>query len=497
MLWRFLRILPMTPLPLPANGMVTFRPVKPAQASSNRRILDRIGLRRRGEWLKLGLETAVHEYAFSNNFSVDQTVFAATGGGLFQSVDGGANWVRNEALYEPPGIITGVAAAPDFATSGHLMATGYYGGLFVSQDAGASWTTANSNFISSMAYSPAFAADGTAFIKDSYYDGSNSVPRVLKTVDSGLTWTPIYSGSVSTLAVSPNYAVDQTVFGGGAAFHKSTDGGTTWITDTVAADMGNILAFAVSPDYAADQTLFIGTDNGIYYSVDGGSEWQIVPGYEGEHILSLAISPAWPTHAVLLVGTDTGVYRLLTAVPSNGETRQATEGLVTLSASVMAMTADGDLLLTGTSNHGLYASADDGQTWSAYGFNGGSTFTGVRALAFSPDYALDQTVFAAQGSKYTGYYRSTDAGATWENLLGIYTNASIAVSPDFIHDQTVFVTGADSGELRRSTDAGDTWQEIVTWDWTRGGNLIALPPDYPGNGRLFIGYMAGLLVLAR
>ena len=438
-----------------------------------------------------GNETAVHDYAYSNNFANDHTVFAATGGGLFQSTDGGAHWQRNDALYQPPGIIDGVDVAPDFATSGHIMATGWYGGLYVSQDSGDSWTVALPNSVSSMAYSPAFAADNTVFVVESTFDGSNSVLRVTKSTDLGVTWLPVYTAPVTSLAVSPNYAVDQTVFAGGAVFHLSTDGGATWLTHTVAADIGNIWSLAVSPNYAVDQTVFAGTSNGLYQSADGGTSWQLVPGYENTSILSLAISPQWPTHAVLLVGTNTGVFRLLTADVNVGVTREATQGLVTLSATVMALTADSDLLLAGTHNHGLYASADEGQTWSAYGFNDGSTFSGARALAFSPDYALDQTVFAGYGSKYTGYYRSTDSGATWENLLGIYTNASIAVSPDFAQDQTVFVTGEDSGELQRSADAGDTWQEILSWDRSRGANLIALPPDYPGNGRLFIGTWQG------
>ncbi len=437
---------------------------------------------------EMGNETAVHDYAFSNNFAVDRTVFAATGGGLFQSVDGGVHWTLNEALYQgPPGIINDVAAAPDFAASGHLMATGGYGGLFISQDGGQNWTTATSNLVNAVAYSPDFLADNTAFMAGYYHTGSQYEQRVSITEDRGLTWTPVYSASVNALAVSPAYASDQTVFAGGAVLYKSTDGGATWVTRTVAADIYTTWSLAVSPNYAVDQTLFAGTSKGLYHSADGGDSWQIAPGYENTSILSLAISPAWPTHAVLLVGTSSGVYRLLTADLSTGETRQATQGLMTLSASVMALTADESVLLTGTSNHGLYASADEGQTWSAYGFNGGSAFTGERALAFSPNYALDQTVFAAHGGKYTGYYRSTDAGATWENLLGIYTSASIAVSPDFATDQTVFVTGPDSGEFQKSTDGGDSWQQITTWDWTRGGNLIALPPDYPANGRLFVG----------
>ncbi len=436
-----------------------------------------------------GNETAVHDYAFSPNFASDQTVFAATGGGLFQSSDGGVNWLRNEALYQgPPGSIYGVAAAPDFASSGHLMAWGGYGGLFVSEDGGDSWETAVSHFVEAAIYSPAFASDQTAFIADAYFENGQSLQRIAKTTDSGVTWNKVYSASVASLAVSPDFAVDQTLFAGGWQFYKSTDGGASWITRTVAADSGRIDSLAVSPAYALDQTIFAGASAGLYVSEDGGDSWQIVPGYEDTGISSLAISPGWPGHAVLLVGTSTGVYRLLTADFNVGETRQATQGLMILPSTVLALAPDETLLLAGTSGHGVYGSSDGGGSWQPTGLSGGT----VRALAVSPDFALDQTLFAASGDKYTGYSRSTDGGASWQNLYGIYNRASLALSPDYAADQTLFATGEDSGKIKKSIDGGDSWQEVTSWDRNRGGMELMWADDGGANGRLFIGSYQGV-----
>ncbi|MCZ7668368.1 MAG: hypothetical protein M5U34_14845 [Chloroflexi bacterium] len=135
----------------------------------------------------------------------------------------------------------------------------------------------------------------------------------------------------------------------------------------MAADSGRIDSLAVSPAYALDQTIFAGASAGLYVSEDGGDSWQIVPGYEDTGISSLAISPGWPGHAVLLVGTSTGVYRLLTADFNVGETRQATQGLMILPSTVLALAPDETLLLAGTSGHGVYGSSDGGGSWQPTG----------------------------------------------------------------------------------------------------------------------------------
>lgn len=113
----------------------------------------------------------------------------------------------------------------------------------------------------------------------------------------------------------------------------------------------------------------------------------------------------------------------------------------------------------------LFRSDDDGASWE---FIAGLPVTNTTAsLAFSPDYANDQTLFvsfasgAASGG--SGVYRSVDGGRTWQPSSHGLTDLAIqhvVVSPDYTHDHTVFASGVKAG-LFRSTDGGRTWASLA------------------------------------
>jgi hypothetical protein len=76
------------------------------------------------ESIVLGGE-AVHAYTFSPNFAADQLVFASTSRGLYKSTNGGDTWHVIEGVYTGfPGGIRALVLAPDYVTSGQMIATG-------------------------------------------------------------------------------------------------------------------------------------------------------------------------------------------------------------------------------------------------------------------------------------------------------------------------------------------------------------------------------------
>ena len=424
--------------------------------------------------------SAVHAYAFSPDFAADRTVFAATWGGLFRSTDGGENWRWLTRLYGgPPGSIIAVAVAPDYATSGHVLAGRGWGGVGVSRDGGINWTVNYSVGAGVIAYSPDFASDGMAF--------AGSYGGLQKTSDGGITWTLVLTQPVFALAVSPQFGTDGTLFAGGNSLYISDDGGTGWISTTIAADVSTIQALAISPAFADDQTLFAGTNRGLYRSADGGATWEPVAGYPGLTVLSLAISPGWPDHPVLLVGTNLGVYR----TTDGGITWTRGQGLATLSAWPISFSPAANLLLSGASSHGIYGSTDDGVTWLPMGFQEWGSYYSVPDIAISPAYADDRTLFAAWGSGISiggAIYRTTDGGATWERVYSTDHIGQLAISPQYAEDQTVYVAGF-SPRIMRSTDGGATWNPVG--NWPSGANPItmrvALPPNYPADSTVFAG----------
>jgi len=98
------------------------------------------------------------------------------------------------------------------------------------------------------------------------------------------------------------------------------------------------------------------------------------------------------------------------------------------------------------------ASADS-RYWSCSGPYGGR----IRAMAISPEYASDQTLFA--GTESGGLFRSTDAGFHWNGVSGLPDDliiSSLVVSPSYAQDDTLFLSSAQ-GDIYRSQDHGETW----------------------------------------
>ncbi|HET7090318.1 MAG TPA: hypothetical protein VFL17_16900 [Anaerolineae bacterium] len=423
--------------------------------------------------------SAVHDYAFSPNFATDRTVFAATWAGLFKSTDGGATWQwLPRAYFGAPGSMASVAVAPNYATGGHVMAGGGWGGLFISRDGGVNWTPNYSvTSVSAIAYSGSFATSQMAFVA-----GANGV---YKTPDGGATWTRMMTYPVSSLVLSPRFDGDHLMYAGGGALYISSDEATSWITRTIAPSATLISALAISPNFNDDRTLYAGTNVGLYRSTDGGLNWSVVPGYSGVPVSSLAISPGWPGHAVFLVGTARGVERIV------GNAVSAAQGLATLSTRSIALSADETLWVVGTSDHGIYASADGGAAWTPIGLQGGPSHFSIADVSVSPDYASDRALFAARNSSVSiggSIYRTTDSGATWSPVYSTDSVGALAISPEYATDRTVYATG-NTGRVLRSPDGGDTWAQVGTWapGVSYPALRVALPPGYPADGTVFAG----------
>ena len=114
----------------------------------------------------------------------------------------------------------------------------------------------------------------------------------------------------------------------------------------------------------------------------------------------------------------------------------------------------------------------------------------VFALAASPDFAKDRTIYAARA---TGLYRSTDGGASWQPAYGsldlgsALVTSAVAVSPDFVRDRTVFA--GCSGGVVCSYDAGQTWHVITLPTRPSIISCLAFSPTYADDGIAFLGTM--------
>ena len=133
---------------------------------------------------------------------------------------------------------------------------------------------------------------------------------------------------------------------------------------------------------------------------------------------------------------------------------------------------------------GILRSADGGLTWISVQLPSPPPF--VCSLAVSPHYAQDGVVLA--GTMEDGVFRSGDRGAHWAawnfGLLDLSV-ICMSMSSAFADDETVFA-GTDSGVFR-SMNGGRAWRELeFPPDWAPVLSL-ALSPGYGADGMLFAG----------
>lgn len=239
----------------------------------------------------------VNSIAFSPNYAINNTVFAASSN-VFKSTDGGLTW--------GPTQLNKAANSLAFS-SDNVLTAATSSGVYVTQDGGVNWNPIHNNLPAAgntkvVAFSPDYANDHTIFA------GTSSNGLYKATWDGNISHLPNWArvpniptdAQVTRLAFSPNYAADHTVFAGvpigtGRGIYKSTDSGGSWRAITInnwnPQRTLSIESLAISPNFPNDGTLFTSLHPGVYKSNDGGESWNILAGAENMLLLALAVSP--------------------------------------------------------------------------------------------------------------------------------------------------------------------------------------------------------------
>jgi hypothetical protein len=478
------------------------------------------------------LTSSLSIVSVSSNFSTDHTVMlGSVSNGIFVSTTSGATWTQATSGLTLSKVTT-IAFSPAFATDETVFASTQGTGVYASTNNGVTWAAANSGITdlsaTSLTVSPTFATDNNVWVstatagvfvtsnRGTAWALTGTVPRPLSpqtsvhyvTLASGTTATGValfvgmfeglwsstnrgaswsYCDSVPTrlvrdLQISPNYPNDQTIFastyGGGTlwSFAGGAGGGTCatspdgahgcWTFENTASPKGFPDAYtdanAMAPNWSTSHTAWIGTTQGLY-RIEGSFTWAAMQDCGAATFpRSLGVSPNFANDSTIFIGTHTG-----SAYPTKVECTPPTQVF----------------------NRGLFKSVDAGYDWLATGLQN----IAVDSIAVSPNYTVDQTVFA--GSSVNGLYRSTNGGASFSPIVVVAGDNGIlpvVCSPNYANDQTVF-TGTSHSGIFKSTDGGTTWTLLP------GTSLltpfsIAISPNYATDQALFIGTLQqGLL----
>ncbi len=267
---------------------------------------------------------------------------------------------------------------------------------------------------------------------------------------AGLRWRmigPFRGGRTVAAAGIPSEPNVYYIAANNGGVWKSTDVGHTWAPLFDDQPTGSIGALAVAP--SDPNIIYVGSGeglqrpdlsvgDGIYKSTDAGKTWRHLGLREGQQISALLIDPRDPN-------------RVFAAVLGHPYGPNA--------------------------ERGVFRSADGGETWTKVLFKDENT--GAIDLAFDP--TNSRTVYAvlwaarqgpwengAWNGPGSGLFKSTDGGATWQQLTGGLPSPAeglgrigIAIAPSNPRRMYALVDAKPSG-LYRSDDAGTSWTRVNT-----------------------------------
>jgi photosystem II stability/assembly factor-like uncharacterized protein len=248
--------------------------------------------------------------------------------------------------------------------------------------------------------------------------------------------------------------------------HRSTDGGRTWLDTPLPGNYPNTLEAIHFVDaehgfvLIAPGSLFLHTSP-LFATSDGGQSWAIAgtDGLLGSILTATDEQTIWAAspgdadpleRRIFAVSRDAG--RTWTDVPLPGVAHATgQEAFAITPPAFVGSTGAIIVVRVGAPNADIDRSLDGGRTW-----------TQVGSTSFRPLAMVSATTWLTPGERAGTLSRTTDAGETWETVVGQGLPPGTIGSLDFIDAKSgiaIVTTGPAGGpRLYLTSDAGATWQ---------------------------------------
>lgn len=420
---------------------------------------------------------SVIQVALSPNFDRDGVALAATLAGVFRSEDRGQTWRLSMTGMDEPTLTTVIFAKTSEGTPPAFAGT-EGGRLYRSTDLGKSWRECESwaglGVLTDLAAAPDFAAQPYLF--------AATISGAFRSLDGGDNWESCTFGllddEVLCMLCAPDFASSELVWCGTGAggFFRSRNAAKAWREAGLGLPDSAVQALTVSPNFAQDKVLYAGMeDGGLYHTDDGGESWTIVgrateplPGA----INSLALIPT-PSGAAaplrILAGTNWGVFWS----EDGGDSWEAAANGDFIALHLVASKDEGsqETIIAGALSDGLHLSLDGGKHWQPCS---NAPAAHAPPLVAAPEagirrprrlFALDHDGVAAQ---------SIDGGVNWAPLPGEVGQGQVA-------DSAIFALAAGIA-TENTTD--NTTDETYTL-YLAGENQILRGHTQPGQADIF------------
>jgi len=420
----------------------------------------------------------VDALAISPSYEEDNTVFIASTGHVFKSVNGGYGWQELVNGLDHTSSVSSIVITTTKFNSGAILVSTLGNGVYRSTDGGSSWQHSSRGLdspeiktLSGGSGGVVLAIDSAGHIYTSSDDGATWQTGVLP-ADTVITAATVLSGRI--------LAGDNT-----GRIYSSADNGAHWTSIARLPAETEITTINIDPADASGSTFYAGTrDLGLYKTTDNGDSFQQAGSeLSGHYIVSLALHPdfmiatTWKEAA--FVSTDRGqtwikyAEGLLTDKQANTVKYHSPQ----FRQIAIANDAHQTMFLAGFS--GLFKSAYGDQHWKELETLPVSLIKGLDVSSSeNDDYSVAITTYGG------GAYFSHDHGESWiiaNKGLNTTRLMDINFSPAYADDQTLF--SGSVGLLLKSTDPAGSWQQIPVGYRSLKQRIVGklihwgLPPD--------------------
>jgi len=224
---------------------------------------------------------------------------------------------------------------------------------------------------------------------------------------------------------------------------------------------GTVTTVALSPNFTADQLALAGTQAGLFLSTDGGHHWQRSDEGLADPQISNLLLVATDATVTAFIATQSGHLYQGTISSERRASWQPVDGWAgfgVIQALAASPTYAEDRTLFAATSEGIFRSQDGGNSWESSTF--GLLDLDILCLACAPTYSDRQLLWA--GSAGGGLYRSRNEARSWRDSgIGLPDSAlqALLVSPAYATDETLFVATESDG-IYRSTDGSATWAPL-------------------------------------
>lgn len=413
------------------------------------------------------------------------------GRGLYRTTNHGDLWEPVGQGTDLPLLLNDLAIDP--VSPNRILAGDRTVGVFRSTDHGLTWTGVNQDFagftpfVQSLAFAP---SDPSRVYCAFFAHTTGAGGGIWISTDGGVRWSSANNGIPSYLnfglhGVSVRRDIASTVYistlaSTQAGVFRSTDGGASWTRQVQGLTDVNVNTVLCS--WPAPQRIYSGGGyylGGVFVSLDEGLSWQERnDGLTGQRIYDIVRSGG-----DLFVAARGAIFRMRA-----GETRftYCVEGLPEVNSEntvYATLTADpfspstvvaGNILLY---RDGVFKTTDSGDHWFVAGAGNPAFNTTKNDVLFDP--LVPARIFA--GTYNNGMFRSTDGGASFQQVNNGLTNANVTViGIDPTASSNVYA-GTQGGGVYKSTDGGGSWAQRNNGIQDPGPEIIdlAVNPSQP------------------